>query len=97
MKKTLPLKLTDKEISVLVDHVLTDISFRSGGTFYKSKDEGEIFDKKDAKLYSKRYRKLSVLTLIKKIFRLSHGQAPVTKMNPSKVVPSTLEINPRPA
>ena len=58
MKKTLPLKLTDKELKVLVDHVLTDIGFRSGGTFYKSDDLGEVFDEREAKTALKALSKI---------------------------------------
>ena len=50
MKKTVPLKLTDKEIEVLVDHVLTDMSYRSGGSFHKFKDREYEFDERDAKI-----------------------------------------------
>ncbi len=66
MKKKLPSKLTDKEIKVLVDHVLTDIGFRSGGSFYKSKDGGEVFDKRDAKIVLKTLSKIIGFNLYKK-------------------------------
>ena len=49
MKKTLPLKLTDKELKVLVDYVLTDIEFGAEGTFHKFKDGEYEFDKREAK------------------------------------------------
>ena len=49
MKKKLPLKLADKEIEVLVDHVLTDIEFGAEGTFHKFKDGEYEFDKREAK------------------------------------------------
>lgn len=58
MKKTVPSKLTDKEISVLVDYVLTDIGFRSGGTFYKSDVSGEVFDEREAKTALKALSKI---------------------------------------
>lgn len=58
MKKKLPSKLTDKEIEVLVDHVLSDMSYRSGGTFHKYEDGEDLFDDKEAKKVLKALSKI---------------------------------------
>ncbi len=58
MKKTVPSKLTDKEIKVLVDHILTDIEYGSGGSFHKFKDREYEFDEKDAKIVLKALSKI---------------------------------------